>query len=136
MHDGSEAIPALQSLYPSPSAAALQLQCVGRQIGEVPAPAAVIDAAVVRRNCRAMLETVDVLGLEFRAHVKTHKVTSAMISSHERGLLNFIDLGNGKASGRRRHWTSQARLLHGGRDREFGTVASGVQIARQVCQRA
>jgi len=80
MHHGDYAVPASQSLYPGPSAAALQLRHVGRQIGEVPAPAAVIDAAVVRRNCKAMLETVDVLGLGFRAHVKTHKVTFAMNS--------------------------------------------------------
>ena len=62
------------SLYPSPSEAALKNQYVGKQIQDMPAPAAIIDAAVVRRNCKLMLNTVEKLGVGFRAHVKTHKV--------------------------------------------------------------
>ncbi|EME39790.1 hypothetical protein DOTSEDRAFT_74629 [Dothistroma septosporum NZE10] len=63
------------SLYPSPSEASLKLQFLGQKIEDVQAPAAIIDAAVVRRNCRLMLETADKLGVSFRAHVKTHKTT-------------------------------------------------------------
>ena len=62
------------SLYSSPSQAALSLQYVGKQIKDVQAPAAILDAAVVRRNCKLMLEAAEKLDLGFRAHVKTHKV--------------------------------------------------------------
>ncbi|THV77193.1 hypothetical protein D6D28_00539 [Aureobasidium pullulans] len=61
------------SFYPSPSRAALQLQYVGKNVKDVPAPAAVLDLAPIRRNCKAMLEATKALGLGFRAHVKTHK---------------------------------------------------------------
>ncbi len=44
------------SAFPSPSVAGLQLQFVGKRIQDVQTPAAVLDAAVVRRNCRLMLE--------------------------------------------------------------------------------
>ncbi|KAK3704510.1 hypothetical protein LTR37_013793 [Vermiconidia calcicola] len=63
------------SLYPSPSEAALKLQFIGKQIEEAYTPAAIIDAAVVRRNCKLMLEAAEKLGVGFRAHVKTHKTT-------------------------------------------------------------
>ncbi|KAK5710363.1 hypothetical protein LTR17_018960 [Elasticomyces elasticus] len=62
-------------LYPSASEAALKLQFLGKEIAEVQAPAAFIDLAVVKRNCRLMLETTSKLGVGFRAHVKTHKTT-------------------------------------------------------------
>lgn len=62
------------ALYPTPSAAALKLQNVGKQIKDIQAPAAILDAAVIRRNCKLMLETCSTLGVGFRAHVKTHKV--------------------------------------------------------------
>ncbi|KAF2166215.1 hypothetical protein M409DRAFT_55079 [Zasmidium cellare ATCC 36951] len=61
------------TLYPSPSEASLKLQFLGKQIKDVQAPAAIIDAAVVRRNCKLMLDTAEKLGCTFRAHVKTHK---------------------------------------------------------------
>ena len=69
-------LPALTapSLYPSPSAAALQLQFVGQKLDVAQTPAAVIDAAAVRRNCQLMLNAAEHLGVGFRAHVKTHKV--------------------------------------------------------------
>jgi D-serine ammonia-lyase len=60
--------------FPTPSAAALQIQFVGKKLQEIQAPAAVIDAAVVRRNCKLMLDATAKLGVGFRAHVKTHKV--------------------------------------------------------------
>lgn len=67
--------PTAPMLYPSPSEAAVKLQYVGRRIADVQAPAAIIDAAVVRRNCKLMLEATEKLGVAFRAHVKTHKTT-------------------------------------------------------------
>ncbi|KAI5204731.1 hypothetical protein E4T39_03384 [Aureobasidium subglaciale] len=62
------------SLYLSPSKAALQLQYVGKNLADVPTPAAVLDLAPIRRNCKAMLEATRTLGFGFRAHVKTHKI--------------------------------------------------------------
>ena len=68
-------------LYPTPSEAALKLQYVGKTIADVQAPAAIIDAAVVRRNCKLMLDAAEKLGVGFRAHVKTHKVPSIPLPS-------------------------------------------------------
>lgn len=65
------------SLVPQASDTALKHHFLGRQLKDVPAPAVVIDAAVVRRNCKLMLDTAKELGVGFRAHVKTHKVCSA-----------------------------------------------------------
>jgi hypothetical protein len=64
------------SLLPSASDTALKHHFLGRQLKDVQAPAVVIDAAVVRRNCKMMLDTAKELGVGFRAHVKTHKVWS------------------------------------------------------------
>ena len=61
-------------LYPTPSRALLHQHFVGKKLQDVETPAAVIDRAVAEEHCSAMLETVDDLGLQFRAHVKTHKV--------------------------------------------------------------
>ena len=66
--------PTAPSLHPPPSGTALKLHYIGKTLSEIQAPAAIIDRAVVRRNCRFMLETTKALGLGFRAHVKTHKV--------------------------------------------------------------
>ncbi|EMD00182.1 hypothetical protein BAUCODRAFT_45077, partial [Baudoinia panamericana UAMH 10762] len=62
-------------LYPSPSASALKQHFVGRHIQDIQPPAAILDVAVIRRNCRLMLEAVQALNVTFRAHVKTHKTT-------------------------------------------------------------
>src|SRR6266480_4426973 len=56
-----------------PPDAALKLQYIGKRISELPTPAAIIDVAVARANCEAMLATAANLGVSFRAHVKTHK---------------------------------------------------------------
>lgn len=52
---------------------------VGKTIQEVPKPAAIMDIAVVRRNCAVVDEAVAALGVGFRAHIKTHKVCSHAI---------------------------------------------------------
>ena len=62
------------SLNPVPSASALRLEYVGQQIEDVQPPAAILDVAIVKRNCKLMLDAVQRLGVGFRAHVKTHKV--------------------------------------------------------------
>lgn len=61
-------------LYPAVSEAALKSQYIGTNILELPTPAAIIDRAVAMRNCADMLDAARSLGLEFRPHVKTHKV--------------------------------------------------------------
>ncbi|KAK8222121.1 hypothetical protein M8818_000291 [Zalaria obscura] len=63
------------SLYLTPSETALKLHYVGKHLKDVQAPAAILDVAVIRRNCKLMLDTTKTLGLGFRAHVKTHKTT-------------------------------------------------------------
>ncbi|KAL8869076.1 MAG: hypothetical protein Q9174_004541 [Haloplaca sp. 1 TL-2023] len=63
-----------RDFYPSPSVQELRKVFVGARLHDVPLPAAVIDRAVVRRNCSQMLKACAALGLPFRPHVKTHKI--------------------------------------------------------------
>ena len=65
--------PTAPLLYPTPSETALKLHYVGTPLADLQPPAAILDRAVLRRNCRRMLDTATHLGLGFRAHVKTHK---------------------------------------------------------------
>lgn len=53
---------------------AMKAQLVGKQLSQVPTPAAVLDRAVIKRNCSQMLEACDILNVLFRPHIKTHKV--------------------------------------------------------------
>lgn len=62
------------SNYPLPTQSSLHLQYVGKHLKDIPTPAAVIDRAIVRRNCDAMLEVCKALRVSFRFHVKSHKV--------------------------------------------------------------
>ncbi|KAM0490865.1 hypothetical protein ACHAP8_011174 [Fusarium lateritium] len=50
---------------------------VGKNVNDVPKPAVVLDKARIGRHCKSMLDSVDALGLGFRAHVKTHKTIEA-----------------------------------------------------------
>jgi len=61
--------------YPNASIEDLRTQFVGKLLEEVEPPAAVIDVAVARRNCQLMLDAAEALGVHFRSHVKTHKVS-------------------------------------------------------------
>lgn len=47
---------------------------VGKDIDDVPKPAAVLDRAIVRRHCEKMIQATRALNVGFRAHIKTHKV--------------------------------------------------------------
>ena len=60
--------------FPCPSKDDLQKTFVGKRLNDVPTPAAVLDRAVVERNCRQMLEACRLLDVELRPHIKTHKV--------------------------------------------------------------
>ncbi|KAF2429536.1 hypothetical protein EJ08DRAFT_688319 [Tothia fuscella] len=67
-------IPILSSLlYQSSSDAGLKAQFIGQRLDEIQTPAAILDVAIVRRNCSAMLDAAAALKMQFRAHVKTHK---------------------------------------------------------------
>ena len=46
---------------------------IGTTLSTAPTPSAILDLAVLRHNCAAMLATTDKLKISFRAHVKTHK---------------------------------------------------------------
>ncbi|PKX92395.1 uncharacterized protein P174DRAFT_198127 [Aspergillus novofumigatus IBT 16806] len=46
---------------------------IGKDIGDVPKPAVVLDIAIIKRHCQTMLQTIKQLGVGFRAHVKSHK---------------------------------------------------------------
>ncbi|CAG8093918.1 unnamed protein product [Penicillium salamii] len=57
----------------SPSQKELQQFYIGKDIGDVPKPAAVMDVGLIRRHCETMLSTIKKLDVGFRAHVKSHK---------------------------------------------------------------
>ena len=78
-------------LYPMPSPAALQAEFAGKKIEELNGPAAIVDVAIARRNCNAMLKTVDKLKCRLRAHVKTHKVFLRWISAVFRNTVVSIE---------------------------------------------
>lgn len=80
-------------LYPAVSEAALKSQYRGSNIRDLPTPAAIIDRAVAVRNCTDMLDAARSLELEFRPHVKTHKVgrvLSSLISYHAFRVIAFV----------------------------------------------
>lgn len=64
-----------QNFHTYPSREDLCQAFVGRKLRDVPAPAAILDRAVVRRNCDRMLGACRDLKVGFRAHTKTHKVS-------------------------------------------------------------
>ncbi len=52
----------------------LRRSYVGKYITDLPKPALIIDRSKMRQHCQSLLDAVDFLGVDFRAHVKTHKV--------------------------------------------------------------
>ncbi|RCI16709.1 hypothetical protein L249_2552 [Ophiocordyceps polyrhachis-furcata BCC 54312] len=85
------------SFFPPSPRDALIATYVGRPTSDVPAPAAILDVAVVRRNCDRMLQACADLGLRWRAHVKTHKVSKSQqtvevmrLQVGSRGPVNLI----------------------------------------------
>lgn len=52
----------------------LKRTLIRKSLKDIDAPAAVLDLAVLRRNCSGMLDMAKSLNLRFRAHIKTHKV--------------------------------------------------------------
>ena len=70
----------LQESWPQPDGERLRTQYVGTDIKDLDGPAAILDLAVMKRNCEFMLKTVESLRVGWRAHVKTHKVSPASSS--------------------------------------------------------
>lgn len=59
--------------YPLSSVEALKQQFVGKRLVDLPTPSVILDRALIRKNCTAMLDVCEKLGVGFRAHVKSHK---------------------------------------------------------------
>jgi len=43
---------------------------VGQPAGTLPTPSLILNRKVIKKNCNTLLETIDNMGLGFRAHVK------------------------------------------------------------------
>ena len=48
---------------------------IGRPVSELPTPALILSKPVLKRNTQILLEDVKQLGIEFRPHIKTLKVS-------------------------------------------------------------
>ena len=70
-------------LRPLASQSDLQAFYIGKDISNVPKPAVVLDVAIIKRHCASMLEAAKALGVGFRAHVKTHKVSMETIPRYD-----------------------------------------------------
>jgi D-serine deaminase-like pyridoxal phosphate-dependent protein len=66
---------------PSLSRNSLKADFVGKRLDQLQTPAAVLDRAIIKRNCTRMLEACSHLGVLFRPHVKTHKVNPNFLFS-------------------------------------------------------
>ena len=66
----------------------------GKDIADLPKPAAVIDRAIVRRHCERMKKTIRSLGVRFRAHVKTHKVNCSFLQIIPPSINPYNEVGN------------------------------------------
>lgn len=79
------------SAYPLPTRASLLSQYLGKRLEDLPTPAVVLDRAIIRRNCDAMLNICAELKVGFRAHVKSHKTLElSKMQVGESGPANFI----------------------------------------------
>lgn len=85
-----------KDLFPCPSKETLETIFVGKKLSDVPTPAAILDRAIVRRNCNQMLDACNTLQVGFRPHIKTTKVQGIVSlvlilivvdSVHENGLV-------------------------------------------------
>lgn len=67
----------LQESWPQPDGEKLRAKYVGTDIKHLDGPAAILDLAIMKRNCEFMLKMLETLQVGWRAHVKTHKVSSS-----------------------------------------------------------
>ena len=63
-------------LHPMASPEDLKKLFVGKKLEDLPTPVAVVDRFLTAANCRKMLDATRDLNVLFRAHVKTHKVST------------------------------------------------------------
>jgi D-serine deaminase-like pyridoxal phosphate-dependent protein len=66
----------------------LRERFVGKTLNEVPTPSVVLDLAKLERNCQRMLEVTQRLGLLWRAHIKSHKVSPFCILPKKWSLMH------------------------------------------------
>lgn len=59
----------------NPSVESLREFYVGKSIHDVPKPALVLDKAKMRHHCQTLANAAEALGVGFRGHIKTHKVS-------------------------------------------------------------
>lgn len=131
----------MTEFYPASPKEALSALYLGQDIRTVPAPAAIIDLAAVRRNCARMLSACDSLDLEWRAHVKTHKVcfssntdlSSVLQTEHQLTILT--DRRAHPPPGRRRPAPSQDHRLNPRRARVPPPPPPRIQIPKPPRQR-
>jgi D-serine deaminase-like pyridoxal phosphate-dependent protein len=71
--------------------AALKTQYLDAKMADLPTPAAILDSAVIRKNCQLMLTTASKLNIQFRAHIKTHKTIQATkLQVGETGAVRLV----------------------------------------------
>lgn len=73
----------------NPSLESLRQFYLGKHIHDVPKPALILDQARMRRHCQSLVAATEALGVDFRAHVKTHKVSEKRNKAVGRA---FIDI--------------------------------------------
>lgn len=101
----------------TPTQEELQKFYIGKDINDVPKPAAVLDVAIIRRHCETMLRTIKALNVGFRVHVKSHKVRKTTRPTGNSTKLTTPDPRNRQAPNRRQH-RGQFHSLHSARDRD------------------
>ncbi|KAH8879248.1 hypothetical protein GQ53DRAFT_849744 [Thozetella sp. PMI_491] len=57
----------------APDVEGLRASYIGTHLNQLPKPSVVLDRAKIKRHCQSLLNAADALGVDFRAHVKTHK---------------------------------------------------------------
>lgn len=69
----------------------LKAQYQGTKLADLQAPAAILDIAVIRKNCNLMLDTTKKLDVQFRAHIKTHKtIQGSKLQVGETGPVRLV----------------------------------------------
>lgn len=68
---------------PLPSRASLVQKYLGKSLKDVPLPAAVLDIAAVKRNCKKILDAVNELGWALRVGAAGHKVSGILSEAVE-----------------------------------------------------
>jgi D-serine deaminase-like pyridoxal phosphate-dependent protein len=59
--------------YPLSPIDTLKQQFLGKRLVDLPTPSLILDRARLEKNCTAMLDVCEKLGVGCRAHVKSHK---------------------------------------------------------------